>query len=332
MSNTPYERGLRELGGAAHAWLEPDGSWGFSNAGLIVGDGESLLFDTLFDVRMTREMLAGMGSLVADAPIRYAINSHSNGDHWFGNQLLDGVEIIASAAAAEEMAGSGPDRMESLRREPGGPGRFARDIFEPFDWSDCIPTQPTRTFSDRLTLDVGGVEVQLLELGPAHTAGDVVAYVPSAKTLYAGDLLFIGGTPIIWAGPLQNWVDACDTMLALDVEHVVPGHGPVVGKEGITQVRDYLTFVDEQARARFAAGMTPDEAMFDISLGRFGEWAEHGRIAQNVLAVYLELDHSLTKPDFTEVFRRISILEGYTDAGSDSATASASANGKDQNA
>lgn len=59
--------------------------------------------------------------------------------------------------------------------------------------------------------------------------------------LFTGDLLFIGGTPIIWAGPLQNWVAACDTMLSLDVEQVVPGHGPVVGKEGIAQVRDYLT-------------------------------------------------------------------------------------------
>lgn len=313
MSTTPYERGLRDLGGGCHAWLEPDGSWGFSNAGLVVGEGESLLFDTLFDVSMTRAMLSGMAPLTESAPLRYAINSHSNGDHWFGNQLLEGVEIIAAASTAEEMPNAGPERLEALREVPGAPGRFARDIFEPFDWSDCAPTLPTRTFTDRLRLDIGGTEVQLMDLGPAHTAGDVVAYVPAARVLFTGDLLFIGGTPIIWAGPLQNWVAACDTMLALDVEHVVPGHGPVVGKDGIEQVRDYLTFVDEQARERFAAGMSAEEAMYDISLGRFGEWAESGRIAQNVMAVYLELDPELAKPDFMDIFRRISQLEGYTD-------------------
>lgn len=319
MSTITYQRGLRDLGGGCHAWLEPDGSWGWSNAGLVVGGGQSLLFDTLFDVSMTRQMLAGMESVTAHAPIRTAVNSHSNGDHWFGNQLLDGVEIIAAASTAEEMPNAGPDRLEALREVPGAPGRFARDIFEPFDWSDCTPTLPTRTFTDRLTLDVGGTEVHLMDLGPAHTAGDVVAYVPSAKVLFTGDLLFIGGTPIIWAGPLQNWVAACDTMLSLDVEQVVPGHGPVVGKEGIAQVRDYLTFVDEQARKRFAAGMTPEQAMYDISLGRFGEWAESGRIAQNVMAVYLELDSELAKPDFMDIFRRISQLEGYTDDTDDTA-------------
>lgn len=315
MSTISYERGLRGLGGGCHAWLEPDGSWGYSNSGLIVGRGESMLFDTLFDVSMTRSMLAGIAPLIAEAPLRYAVNSHSNGDHWFGNQLLgEDVEIIATETAVAEMAVAGPERLDALRHQPGAPGRFARDIFEPFDWTDCTPTLPTRTFRDRLTLDVGGTEVQLMDLGPAHTGSDVVAYVPSARVLFAADLLFIGGTPIIWAGPLQNWVDACDAMLALDTVHIVPGHGPVVGRADIHQVRDYLTFVDEQARDRYARGMTPEEAMLDISLGRFGDWAEHGRIAQNVIAVYADLDANVVRPDTREMFARIARMEGYVDA------------------
>jgi cyclase len=313
VSTVSYERGLRDLGGGCHVWLEPDGSWGFSNSGLVVGDGESLLFDTLFDVAMTRAMLEGIAPLVAGAPLRHAVNSHSNGDHWFGNQLLTGVEIIATETALEEMKVAGPDRIAAARELPGAPGRFVRDIFAPFDWSDCTPTYPTRTFRGALTLDVGGTEVRLMDLGPAHTGSDVVAHVPSAGVLFAADLLFIGGTPIVWAGPLQNWVDACDAMLALDVETVVPGHGPVVGKEGVQQVRDYLTFVDGEARERFAKGMTAEEAMLDISLGRYGEWAEHGRLAQNVMAVYRSLDPSLEQPAFAETLARVARLEGYTD-------------------
>jgi glyoxylase-like metal-dependent hydrolase (beta-lactamase superfamily II) len=155
--------------------------------------------------------------------------------------------------------------------------------------------------------------VQLIELGPAHTAGDTIAYVPSAHTIFTGDLLFIGGTPIIWAGPLSNWVKACDVMLGLDADRIVPGHGPITDRDGIRQVRDYLTFVDGQARARFDAGMTAEEAMTDIALGEYGKWAEHGRIAQNVLAVYYELDPSLPHVDVLTVFGKIAELEGFTE-------------------
>ena len=262
---------------------------------------------------MTQAMLDGMKEATASAPITTVVNSHSNGDHWFGNQLFPDTRIVASAATATEMEHAGPAMIMGLREAPGGAGRFAREIFAPFDWTDCDPRRPSETFSGRLDLDVGGVEVQLHELGPAHTAGDSVAFVPSTGVLYTGDLLFIGGTPIIWAGPLRNWVQACDTMLALEPAHVVPGHGPVTGDTGIRQVRDYLLFVEEEATKRYEAGMSPVEAMHDIALGRFGEWAESGRIAQNVMAVYLELDPSLERPDTREIFARVAALEGYAD-------------------
>jgi glyoxylase-like metal-dependent hydrolase (beta-lactamase superfamily II) len=206
-----------------------------------------------------------------------------------------------------------PPLLEALRGLPGPTGDFAREIFAPFDWSGFETTLPNRTFDGRLDLDIGGVEVQLIELGPAHTAGDTIAYVPSAHTIFTGDLLFIGGTPIIWAGPLSNWVKACDVMLGLDADRIVPGHGPITDRDGIRQVRDYLTFVDGQARARFDAGMTAEEAMTDIALGEYGKWAEHGRIAQNVLAVYYELDPSLPHVDVLTVFGKIAELEGFTE-------------------
>lgn len=307
----PFTKGLHELGDGCFAWLEPDGSWGWSNAGLILGESRSMLVDTLFDVPLTRNMLEGMARVVDDRPIATVVNTHSNGDHWFGNQLLRDAEILASTAAAKEMETAGPERLEHLRTMPGAVGSFAREIFEPFDWSDFEATLPTRTFDDRLSLNIDGTTVELIEVGPAHTAGDTIAYVPSARTVFTGDILFIGGTPIIWAGPLANWVAACDLMLGLDVDAVVPGHGPVTDKAGIQQVRDYLVFVDEQARARFEAGMSPAEAIADIALGEFGDWAEHGRIAQNVLAVYYELDPALPRLDVTSVFEQIALLEGH---------------------
>jgi cyclase len=317
METANYTKGVHEVGDGCFAWLEPDGSWGWSNAGLVTGDGVSLLVDTLFDVPLTRNMLEGLEPITGTKPIGTLVNTHSNGDHWFGNQLLKDREIIASEAAVEEMPNAGPERLEALKEMPGAIGDFAREIFGPFDWSDFEPTMPTRSFKGQLDLDVGGTKVELIELGPAHTAGDIVAWVPSAKTLFTGDLLFIGGTPIIWAGPLSNWVAACDFMLNLDVEYVVPGHGPVTDKDGVRLVRDYLTFVDAEARARHAAGMSPDEAIEDIDLGEWGEVAEHGRLAQNVLAVYYELDPTLERRDVLTVFKQIGELEGFRDEPSD---------------
>ncbi len=315
MSTATYDKGLHELGDGCFAWLEPDGSWGWSNAGLVVGDGASILIDTLFDVPLTRNMLGGMEKLTRTSPISTLVNTHSNGDHWFGNQLLKDREIIAASAAAAEMPDAGPERLEALRLLPGATGDFAREIFAPFDWSDFERTLPTRTFDGRLDLDIGGIEVQLIELGPAHTAGDTIAYVPSANTIFTGDLLFIGGTPIIWAGPLSNWVDACNVMLELGADRIVPGHGPVTDQSGIRSVREYLTFVDEEARARHAAGMSAEQAIADIALGDYADVAEHGRIAQNVLAVYYELEPQMDRVDVLSVFGKIAELEGFTDDG-----------------
>ena len=317
MADDSYRKGLHELGDGCYAWLQPDGGWGWSNAGLVVGDGASLLVDTLFDVPRTREMLDGMRAVTASGPINAVVNTHANGDHWFGNQLVREAEIIASSAALAEMPVVGPDRIERLRAAPGAVGAFAREIFGPFDWSDFEATYPSRTFDGRLDLEVGGVAVELIEVGPAHTAGDVIAHVPAARTVFTGDILFIGGTPVIWAGPLSNWVAACDLMLDLDVERVVPGHGPVTDKKGILQVRDYLTFVDSAARARHAAGMSAEEAIADIALGEYRSWSEHGRLAPNVFAVYQELEPTLPRVDVLTVFAKMAELEGYTDVAPD---------------
>ncbi len=308
-----YTKGLHEVGDGCFAWLEPDGSWGWSNAGLVTGDGASVLVDTLFDVPLTRNMLDGMKSVTSTKPITTVFNTHSNGDHWFGNQLLKDREIITSSAANREMPEAGPERLIALRELPGPTGDFAREIFAPFDWSDFEATLPTRTFDGRLDLNIGGTEVQLHELGPAHTGGDTIAWVPSTRTLYTGDLLFIGGTPIIWAGPLSNWVAACDFMLDLEPEFVVPGHGPVTDTSGIHAVRDYLTYVDTETRKRFEAGMSVEEAIASFDLGEFGGLAEHGRIAQNILSVWYELDPQVRHRDVLEVFAEIGRLEGFTE-------------------
>src|SRR5579885_3409535 len=103
-----YTKGLHDLGNSVYAYLQPDGSWGWSNAGLITDGGQSLLVDTLFDLKLTREMLDAMRRATpAAARIGTLLNTHSNGDHTYGNQLVEGAEIVASSACAEEMRHQG---------------------------------------------------------------------------------------------------------------------------------------------------------------------------------------------------------------------------------
>lgn len=317
-SNEDFTLGLHELGDACFAYLQPDGGWGWSNAGLIVGDGQSLLVDTLFDLSLTARMLDSMAQHTERAPVDSLVNTHANGDHCYGNSEVSrrwaGVEIVASTATAEEMAEVPPAMLAALNQAPGEVGELFRSFFGEFQFDGIEVEPPTRTFDDRFTLDVGGRKVELIEVGPAHTAGDTIVYVPDAATVYTGDILFIGGTPIVWAGPLSNWVAACDLMLGMNIDTIVPGHGPLTDKAGVTAVRDYLAFVDEEATTRFESGVDAFDAARDIgrALGldeRFSELGEFGRIAVNVETVYRTLEPGHVTPDVVEQFRRMAELE-----------------------
>ena len=114
--DVPFVLGLHELGRGTWAYLQPDGLMGLSNAGLVVGGGASLLVDTLFDLRLTGDLLTAVAPLVSDNPLHIAVNTHSNGDHTFGNQLLpDDAVVWASAETAGFTTASSQPRACRIR-------------------------------------------------------------------------------------------------------------------------------------------------------------------------------------------------------------------------
>jgi len=303
----PYNQGLQDLGNGAFAWMQPDGGWGWSNAGLITDGDRSLLVDTLFDKTLTAAMLKAMrdAAPAATREIDILVNTHSNGDHCNGNELVEGAEIIASAACAEELKHENPAMMATLiDRAPGmgEVGEFFLHCFSAFDFRDIRQTLPTRTFEGTLDIAVGDKQVILQQVGPAHTAGDILAYVPADRTAFTGDILFIEGHPIIWAGPVQNWIGACDYLLDLDVDLIVPGHGPITDKRGVRAVREYLVYVRDEARRRYDAGMPALEAALDISLTNYDGWGDAERIVVNVTTLYKEFSGDQTPNNVMELF------------------------------
>jgi glyoxylase-like metal-dependent hydrolase (beta-lactamase superfamily II) len=309
-----YAKGLHELGNGAWAWLQPDGGWGWSNAGLIVDGDRSLLVDTLFDAKMTRTMLAAMQDatgLAAD-DIGTLVNTHANGDHTHGNGLCGRAEIIASAASAREMEQVSAARLADMMAAApglGNTGAYLTQIFGAFDFTDVAERAPTLTFSGALSLTVGDKRVELIEVGPAHTEGDVLVHVPDDRIVYTGDILFIDGTPIMWAGPVSNWIAACDRILAMDVETIVPGHGPITDKAGVRKVQAYLRYIDAEARRRFDAGLSAREATHDIALGDFSSWIDAERIAVNVDTLYREYGGDSSPPDIVGLFALMAELK-----------------------
>jgi cyclase len=317
VSTWKFTKGLHDLGNGAFAYLQPSGTWGFSNAGLLIDGDRSLLVDTLFDERLTAEMFKTMQDATGFGADRIGVvvNTHSNGDHTFGNRLARNAVVVASEAAAREMREEGnPQRLAALMKNAdamGEVGAFFKKIFGTFDFAGVTMRLPDRTFTGEHELKVGDKQVRLIQVGPAHTAGDVIAYVPANRVVYTGDILFVDGTPIAWAGPVRNWITACDRIVALDADVIVPGHGPITDKAGVKRMQDYLVLVDRETRRRHAAGMTSWEAARDIALGEFGSWEDAGRLAVTVDTIYREINADTSERDLMELFGRVVRLERH---------------------
>jgi cyclase len=289
-----YAEGLQEVGDGFYAYLQPDGGWGWSNAGLVVDGERTLLIDTLFDLRLTEEMLRAMRAAVpAAAQIDTLVNTHANGDHCYGNQLVGDAVIVASQRTAAEMTELPPSAMAALVAQApqmGELGDFFLRCFGSFDFEGIELVLPHETFDGERTIRVGDRELTLLEVGPAHTRGDTLVHAPAERVLFTGDILFAGAHPIAWAGPVSNWIAACERIVALDPQVIVPGHGPPSELAAVHELKAYFEYLYEQARVRHDEGMTPLQAARSLSLDRWADWGEGERLVVNLANIYAELD------------------------------------------
>lgn len=287
-----FDGGLIEIADRTWAWLQPNGGLGEANGGLLAGEGESLLLDTPWDAQLTRTMLAEMLPVAegVDAPITRLLNTHGDGDHWYGNgELPYSVKIYASAAAAEQMREEPPamltrlapvsTTMKALERVPSLPGgaqvrglaEFGR-MLDRFEFDDLHPRLPGSTFETELELDVGGRQVLARVVGPAHSVGDAVVWVPDAKVVYAGDTVFSGVTPIMWAGPVENWIVALDWIESLEPSVIVGGHGPLCDLDDLRSLRDYWACLRDAVAASGPKADPVDLAAELIASPEYERW------------------------------------------------------------
>ncbi len=208
------------------------------------------------------------------------MNTHHHGDHTHGNMVFaPGAAIIGHERCREEVIATGV-------------GTTA--MFPDVEWGEIVVTPPDVTFTDRMTVwvddpDGRGLELQLMYVGPAHTTTVVFVWVPERKVLFAGDVIFNGGTPFVLFGSIAGWLEALEVLRGLGLERMVPGHGPVCGPEAIEAVDEYLRFVQEAAKRGYEADASPLEVAEETDLGKFGELLDSERLAGNLHRAYSEL-------------------------------------------
>ena len=292
-----HDAHLTPIADGLFAWL-PDGrgTWGLANCGLLVSGEQAALIDTPYDLPHTRALLDACARVLgAQARIGTAITTHSNGDHSYGLAALADVEIIGTEDYLHALEHEPtPQQMHQLIHDTPQDqptAWYLRRHFGRFEFADLEIVAPTRTFSERLELRVGTAEVRLAQAGPAHTDGDLWVHLPQHGAVFTGDLAFADDHPVHWAGPLDNVIDACLSILATGAEVIVPGHGPLMTRAGLRAHIDYLGWVRDRARELHARGVTAlDAAVQLIDSGRYARLGLPERLAITVSTEYRHLE------------------------------------------
>jgi len=293
-----FREGLYQISNQCYAWMVPNGSWGETNIGLIDCNGKSVLIDTCWDLHFTQQMLQGMQPVIEKSPIDTVINTHSDGDHCWGNQLFKDRNIIATHACHEMMHHTKPATLsalqtgcKALRHLPlaniNHLADYMGNMLGPYHFKGVTITDPSITFQHEHCLNINGRDIILYEVGPAHTSGDAIVYVPDESVAFAGDIAFVGSTPVMWSGPIENLIAALQRLLDLNAKVMVPGHGPLASRADIQSIIDYWFFVQDKIFTRYQRDMLPEEAATDLLLSRefldspYSQWSCIERLVTN---------------------------------------------------
>jgi cyclase len=278
-----WPKEFREVADGVFAYVQAGGpglsNLNISNAGLIVGPDSNVVVDALWAPPMTRDFIASIKRSSGN-PVGHLLLTHHHGDHSYGASLFQPAEIIAHGRCREVMATMSPPDVERMR-QAGSP--YADD----FVGLELV--LPSLTYESEMTIFAGDREIRLLYTDPAHTVDDTLVYLPREKVLFAGDIAFYYVTPLAFQGHISGWIKAVDRIASMDVETIVPGHGPVGSKAELREMRDYLALVRREAKRCFEAGLTEVEAAREIRLGWFDKWVEPERLVHNVMRFYTEL-------------------------------------------
>ena len=292
MSSAPAPAHVQEVSDGVFAYIQPDGTWFINNTGFLVGSAGVTSVDACSTERRTRDYLDAIAATTAQ-PVRTLVNTHHHGDHTHGNYLLRGATIVAHDKCRAEMLAAGLPNF-------GG-------LFGDVEWGAIELAPPFLTYDDHVTLYSDDLRCEVRYVGsPAHTTNDSIVWIPDRSVLFAGDLIFNGGTPFMLMGSVAGAIDVLTGLIRpLGAATIVPGHGDVCGPDAIDDALGYLRFVLDVARKGKAAGLSPLETAMETDLGQYADLHDRERIVGNLHRGYADLDETKergAKLDTTAVF------------------------------
>lgn len=268
--------GLVEVAAGVYAYVQPDGGWCVNNSGVIVGDGTTVLFDSVATQSRAERLRAAVDSVAPPGPSQTVlVNSHHHSDHTFGNSQFPAAVTVAHDLARQEM-------IEA--------GQGLRTLWPDVVWGETPIVLPAITFHDQVTLHAGRIRVELIHVGPAHTTNDVVAWLPEQRVLFTGDVIMSGVTPFCLMGSVAGTLVALERLRELDPVVIVSGHGPIGGPELFQTTEDYFRWINTLALDGLAAGRTPLEVAATADLGAFATLLDPERLVPNLHRAWAELN------------------------------------------
>ncbi|CAM4395786.1 MBL fold metallo-hydrolase [Comamonas aquatilis] len=253
-----------------HAWAYT--AEGDPNTGIIIGDDAVLVADTQATPAMAADVIRRIRE-VTDKPIKYVVLTHYHAVRVLGASAYKPQQIISSQDTYDLIVERGEqDKASEI-------GRFPR-LFSNVETVPPGMTWPTMTFTGKMTLWLGKLEVQLLQVGRGHTKGDTIVWLPQEKALLSGDLVEFGATPYAGDAYFKDWPQTLDNLAALKPKALVPGRGaalttPEDVEKGLTETRDFIADVYSNVQRGVAAGKDLNAVYKDTFAAlkpKYGHW------------------------------------------------------------
>lgn len=210
-----------------------------ANAGIVIGADGVLVIDTLATAKEGKRLLKDIRA-ITKKPIKYVVTTHAHFDHALGSSVFTdlGATLVGHELDRAYLAKNGENMLKKIQS-------FG---LTPQDLEGTSIVLPSLTFTERLTIRLGGETIELIHLTASHTQGSTLVYLPRQKVLFAGDALFTDFHPFMGEGDIPGWVKTLDFMEGLDATAIVPGHGPLSTKKDVAEMRDYILLFDAKAK------------------------------------------------------------------------------------